>query len=142
MAYIRKFGAGSGHQNTLNGRLVCQFLIDTLPIRIARKSFDCIVGVHSNRHSSAPLNMEQFAKVAVEFCTSQKIELTDRNESAHPREGRAIKKLADALQTQAGAYRLAVLLESKLEIPSGAGHSETGYSGARYLEAGLSGDER
>jgi hypothetical protein len=31
---------------------IAPFLIDTLAIRIARNSFDCITSVHSNRHSA------------------------------------------------------------------------------------------
>jgi len=35
------------------------FLIDTLPIRIVSKPFNCIAGVHSNRHSSEASNLNQ-----------------------------------------------------------------------------------
>ncbi len=52
MTYKRKFGGGGGPQNIQRESLVCQFLIDTLPIRIASKSFPCIIGARSNRHSS------------------------------------------------------------------------------------------
>jgi hypothetical protein len=41
------------------------FLIDTLPIRNTSNSFDCIVGAHSNRHSSATQNLHPIAPGAV-----------------------------------------------------------------------------
>ena len=40
---------------TNNYPQITAFLIDTLPIRIARKSFACIIGTRSNRHSSEAL---------------------------------------------------------------------------------------
>src|ERR1700722_18797907 len=52
MAYKRQHGAVSGIEKKPRARITCQFLIDTLPIRIALKSFDCIIGANSNRHSS------------------------------------------------------------------------------------------
>ena len=48
----QKFGAGSGLRNTQKEILACQFLIDTLPIRITPKSFIIGIDSHSNRHSS------------------------------------------------------------------------------------------
>ena len=36
-----------------------EFLIVTLPIRIATKSIPCIIGAHSNRHSSEAPNLSQ-----------------------------------------------------------------------------------
>ncbi len=59
MAYKRQFGEVGGTQNTCNQSLGCQFLIDTLPIRIACKSLDCITRARSNRHSSEGLNRRQ-----------------------------------------------------------------------------------
>jgi hypothetical protein len=38
-------------------------LIDTLAIRNALKSFACIIGAHSNRHSSETLNLRQIATI-------------------------------------------------------------------------------
>ncbi len=35
---------------------IAAFLLDTLPIRITRKSFACIIGAHSNRHLVATLS--------------------------------------------------------------------------------------
>jgi hypothetical protein len=57
MTYKREFGAGIGRGGTPNESFACQFLIDTLPIRITSNSFDCSFGVRSNRHSSEPLNV-------------------------------------------------------------------------------------
>jgi hypothetical protein len=37
------------------GSQITEFLIDTLPIRITLNSFVCIIGAHSNRHSSEGL---------------------------------------------------------------------------------------
>jgi hypothetical protein len=52
MAYERQFGAVSGTQNNTRASFVCQFLIDTLPIRNVLKSFASNKWSRSNRHSS------------------------------------------------------------------------------------------
>ncbi len=52
------------------GSLITDFLIDTLPIRIVLKSFACIIGARSNRHSSEgpllPAMMQDLANLAIE----------------------------------------------------------------------------
>src|SRR5579859_2999934 len=52
MAYIRHLGAVSGSRNVPKESLVRQVVIDTLPMRIMRKSFASVIGADSNRHSS------------------------------------------------------------------------------------------
>src|SRR5580700_7439209 len=66
MKHKRKFGEGNGPRKTPKESLAGQFLIDTLPIRVTRKPCDCIVGAHSNRHSSEARNWH-FPIVALVF---------------------------------------------------------------------------
>jgi hypothetical protein len=71
--YNRRSNLGTMRGRSLSAREAClltlvgperrpakiEFLIDTLPIRIAFNSFTCIAGVHSNRHSSEAWNLYQ-----------------------------------------------------------------------------------
>ena len=56
----RECGDGiEGPPITNDPSLIMAFLIDTLPIRIARKSCASFIGACSNRHSSEPLSLHQ-----------------------------------------------------------------------------------
>ena len=53
------FGADRGSLVTVHYSPITTFLIDTLAIRIALKSFHCSAALHSNRHSSGARRLHQ-----------------------------------------------------------------------------------
>ena len=59
MATKRQLGAGRNAQNTEKENFARQLLIDTLPIRIASKSFPYNKWPRSNRHSSGTLTAKK-----------------------------------------------------------------------------------
>lgn len=60
-------------------RRITAFLTETLPIRIASKSFDCIIGAHSNRHSPKPLSTR---RLSFNFFISSASFASSRSQSA------------------------------------------------------------
>ena len=63
------------------------FLIDTLPIRNTSKSFDCSIGVHSNRHPSATPNSRQKAPDAANLAPRGNLHIpSGAEQNSTPRE--------------------------------------------------------
>jgi hypothetical protein len=59
------FSSFASSSDYISASRIGTFLIVTLPIRITPNSFVCSIGAHSNRHSSATLNLRRNAPDAV-----------------------------------------------------------------------------